>query len=105
MFLMHYDKSAVLSNIKATEELLTNLYQELAYWEKKENPDWKPAPSLQTKIAQRLFDFFQTEKANTLNASFAHFSQHEIPGSESYDNMEDYLHEQCHNLTKRLLHE
>ena len=50
-----------------------------------------------------LYNFFQTEKCDVLNARFAHLLRYEIPGSESHDTMEDFLHEECYQLAKRIM--
>ena len=55
MFIHHYDKAAVISNIAATKKRLQELEEELEHWEKKDNPQWKPAPSLEERVAENLF--------------------------------------------------
>ncbi len=103
MFISHYSKEALLSNIKATEKHLQDLKEELVYWEKKDDPNWKPEETLEVKMMNALYKFFQTEKCALINARFAHLMKHEIPGSESHDNMEDFLYEECYQLAKQII--
>lgn len=103
MYLSHYNKEAVLSSIKVAQEHQKLLQAELTYWELKENPDWKPAPTLEEKVATKLFSFFQNQDSQDLNDKFSDFSADGIPGTEEYETTVKELMTECKRLAKQIL--
>jgi len=103
MYVNHYNKAAVLSSIKVAEENMKLLQAELAYWELKENPKWKPEPTLKEKVAANLFQFFMNQDIQDLNDKFSDYSADGIPGTEPYERTTKKLKAECERLANQIL--